>query len=68
MLILTRKKNQKVLLKKGDFEIGVVVLGVQGGQVRLGFEADPDVIIDREEISIKRKKVFNVEPIVAINN
>jgi carbon storage regulator CsrA len=58
MLILTRKRNQKVLLKKGDLEIGIIVLGVQGGQVRLGFDADPDVIIDREEISIKKKDSF----------
>jgi len=63
MLILTRKRNQKVLLKKGDLEIGIIVLGAQGGQVRLGFEAGPDVRIDREEISIKRKKVFQKEPI-----
>jgi carbon storage regulator len=31
-------------------EVTVTVLGVKGGQVRLGFTAPPDVAVHREEV------------------
>lgn len=47
MLILTRRINE--VLKIGD-DVDVVVLGVQGNQVRLGIDAPRDVEVHREEI------------------
>lgn len=47
MLILTRRLSETVLI--GD-EIEVTVLGVKGGQVRLGFKAPNDTTILREEV------------------
>jgi carbon storage regulator len=47
MLILTRKIGEN--LKIGD-EITVSVLGVKGGQVRLGINAPKNVSVHREEI------------------
>ena len=47
MLILTRRLGESV--KIGD-EVTVTVLGVKGGQVRLGFTAPPDVAVHREEV------------------
>ena len=47
MLILSRNINQVVVI---DDDIRVVVLGVQGNQVKLGFEADKSVAIDRSEV------------------
>jgi carbon storage regulator len=47
MLILTRRLGESV--KVGD-EVTVTVLGVKGGQVRLGFAAPKDVAVHREEI------------------
>jgi len=45
MLVLGRKNNEAVLIQN---DIKVIVLGVQGQQVRLGFEAPPEISIYRE--------------------
>jgi carbon storage regulator len=47
MLILSRRLGESV--KIGD-EVTVTVLGVKGGQVRLGFTAPPNVAVHREEV------------------
>ena len=47
MLILTRRVGETLMI--GD-EISVTVLGVKGGQVRVGVNAPRDVIVHREEI------------------
>jgi carbon storage regulator len=47
MLILTR--NEGTTIKIGD-DINVTVLGVKGGQVRIGVSAPNEVSVDREEI------------------
>lgn len=47
MLILTRKIGESLII---DGNIKVAVLGVKGGQVRIGVEADKSVPIHREEI------------------
>lgn len=49
MLILTRKIGERILIGK-DGEIRLKVLGIRGGQVRLGIEAPKDIIVHREEI------------------
>ena len=50
MLVLTRRVSETVMI--GD-DITVTVLGIQGGQVRLGFNAPKDVDVHREEIYVK---------------
>jgi len=59
MLILTRRLGESVNI--GD-EVTVTVLGVKGGQVRLGFTAPPDVAVHRQEIyeRIQAEKSANV--------
>ncbi len=47
MLILTRRVNEAVMIGEG---ITITVLGVKGGQVRLGINAPRDVAVHREEI------------------
>ena len=47
MLLLTRKVGEK--LKIGD-DVTVSVLGVKGGQIRIGIDAPRDVKVDREEV------------------
>ncbi len=47
MLILTRRQSETLVI--GD-DIKIVVLGIKGGQIRLGIEAPPDVAVHREEV------------------
>jgi carbon storage regulator len=48
MLVLSRKVGERVVIAEN---IVVTVLEVKGRQVRLGFEAPPDVQIWRGELS-----------------
>jgi carbon storage regulator CsrA len=53
MLVLSRKRHEVVVIGGGDdFErlIKVTVLDIQGGIVKLGFDADADVAINRAEV------------------
>ena len=52
MLVLSRKKNQKVVIGEGFIE--VVVVEIRGDKVLLGFIVPDDVQVDREEIHKKR--------------
>ena len=47
MLILTRKVNESLLV--GD-DIKLTVLGIKGGQIRIGISAPRDVAVHRQEI------------------
>ena len=47
MLILTRRVGEAIMI--GD-DTKVVVLSVQGSQVRVGIDAPSDVTVHREEI------------------
>ena len=47
MLVLSRRIGEVIVI---DGDIKVKVLGVQGNQVSLGFDAPDDVSINREEI------------------
>jgi carbon storage regulator len=47
MLILTRRPGESVRI--GD-DITVTVLGIKGGQLRLGFTAPKHVSVHREEV------------------
>lgn len=53
MLILTRNKNQKIII--GNNEITIEVVSINGNQVKLGFSASDDIRINREEIYDKLK-------------
>jgi carbon storage regulator len=47
MLVLTRRRGEGVTIGP---DIRVIVLGVKGGQVRLGIEAPSTVAVHREEV------------------
>lgn len=51
MLILTRRIGEAIQIGN---DTTVVVLGVNGHQVRLGVEAPKSVAVDREEIAIRK--------------
>lgn len=50
MLLLTRRIGEKIIINEN---ISVTVMGIKGGQIRLGFDAPSDVSIHREEIFLK---------------
>lgn len=50
MLVLTRKKNQRIRI--GD-RIEITVLETHGDRVKLGFSGPPDVPIHREEVALR---------------
>jgi carbon storage regulator len=47
MLVLSRKKNEAIYIGK---DVKIVVLSVNNGVVKLGFEAPKEVNIVREEL------------------
>lgn len=47
MLILTRRIGESLIIGDG---IAITVLGVKGGQVRIGVKAPRDVTVHREEV------------------
>jgi len=55
-LILTRKKQESVILsKEGEILCEVVVTALGSSQVKLAFEARADIKIDRKEIYERNK-------------
>ena len=48
MLILTRKSGETITIGEN---IQIRVLGVKGGQVRIGVDAPKEVAVNREEVS-----------------
>lgn len=55
MLILTRKMGQNIFIGEGDMLVTITILGVQGGQVRIGIDAPQEIKVHREEIYNKIK-------------
>jgi|688.fasta_scaffold431704_2 carbon storage regulator len=53
-LVVTRKPGERIMIDGG--RIVVTVVQVDGGRVRVGIEAPADVVIDREELHLKRIK------------
>ena len=47
MLVLSRKKNEKIVI---DSNITITIVEVRGDKVRLGFDAPPEVKIFRSEV------------------
>lgn len=48
MLVLSRKSGEKIVLP--GLDVVLTVLNVDGGKVRLGITAPPDVTIYRDEV------------------
>lgn len=50
MLILTRRIGESIMISDN---VKITVLGVKGGQVRLGVDAPKEVDVHREEIFLR---------------
>ena len=53
MLVLSRKPGESVVI---GGQVRVTLLDIRPGHVRLGIVAPQDVLVDREEISNKRRE------------
>lgn len=51
MLILTRRPGETIRIGE---DIWVQVIAVNGSQVRVGVQAPREIVVDREEIALKR--------------
>lgn len=54
MLVLTRKRNEEILIDDG--RIKVTVVKVQGQKVRIGVEAPQEVSVQRREVAERMKR------------
>lgn len=50
MLVLTRKVNQSIVI---GADVRVMIVAIEGDQVRIGIEAPRDVAVDRSEVREK---------------
>lgn len=55
MLVLSRRRNQTIVIGDADNEVRVTVVEIRGDKIRLGIAADPEVPIHREEVHRKLK-------------
>jgi carbon storage regulator len=53
MLILTRRAGETIRIGN---DIEVTVLEVKASQVRIGIKAPKDIVVDREEIAIRKAR------------
>ncbi|NQS89559.1 carbon storage regulator CsrA [Patescibacteria group bacterium] len=58
MLVLTRQKDESIMIGEGDNVVEIVIVDVRGERVRLGIIAPRDVSVHRKEIfeAIKKEK------------
>jgi carbon storage regulator CsrA len=59
MLVLARRLNERIVIPR--IQAAIQVVGIQGGIVRLGFEAPADVKVFREEVV--QKASFDAAPV-----
>jgi carbon storage regulator len=61
MLILTRRTGEAIMVGE---EVTITVLGIKGGQVRIGIDAPGEIAVHREEIfeRIKAEANLSQEP------
>ena len=50
MLVLSRKRNESIIIGTGPTQATVVVVEIRGDKVRLGIEASKEVPVHRQEV------------------
>jgi len=53
MLVLSRKKNERIMI--GD-DIILMVVEIRGDKIKIGIEAPASVAVDREEVRESKNK------------
>ena len=59
MLVLSRKKDETIIINSGNDNIHITIVDIRGDKIRLGINAPPEVSIYREEVAkmIESKKL-----------
>lgn len=52
MLVLTRRVGEQIVI---DGNIRLTVVSIKGDRIRLGIEAPPSVVVDRQEVHDRRQ-------------
>lgn len=56
MLVLSRKKDESIIIDLGDRQVSIRVLDIKGGRVSLGVNAPGDVSIRRDELMTTHRR------------
>lgn len=56
MLVLSRKKNEAIVIGEGEDKVLIVVVEIRGDKVRIGIEAPKEMPVHRKEIYDKIMK------------
>jgi carbon storage regulator len=54
MLILSRKRNESILIKCGNDEIRIFLVAMRGNKCRIGLEAPRHIEIKRDDVLLVR--------------
>jgi len=50
VLVLSRKRNEKIIIGSGENKIEIMIVDIKGDKVRLGIQAKAEIPIHREEV------------------
>lgn len=58
MLVLSRQKDESIIIGEGDDKVEITIIDVRGDKVRLGIDAPRKISVHRKEIyeAIQREK------------
>lgn len=69
MLVLTRKKDQSIIINEN---VEITILEVQGDQVKIGIDAPREITIHRKEVFMQiaeeNKKAAEINPGINLND
>jgi len=63
MLVLSRQKDESIIIGEGDQKVEIIIVDVRGDKVRLGITAPTNISVHRREIydAIQREKEEQVQ-------
>ena len=64
MLVLSRSKEESIIIGDGDNKVEITIIDVKSGKVRLGITAPRSIAVHRKEVyeAIQREKEENSDP------
>lgn len=55
MLVLSRKKNESIIIGEGPSKVTITVVEVRGDKVRVGIDAPTEIAVNREEVFLAKQ-------------